>query len=309
MHSGRVGHTEFYMALGIGNFHHVKLLVRGLRQPPTTTTLERMNHQADLPSFERPPVNEVVLGVQFAAPSLTAVHLGLYYELVRKDYPAFQAAPPLPPIPILFGSSVPQLMGVTPRGWFSSLDDTGLIQLQSDRLVFNWKSGPDAATYPRYPSVRKAFEDAYINLSELCASEGLGSITPSVCEVYYVNPLPEKATGVATAHPERIFVPWNGKVGPEWSNHPLEDLSFTSRYTLLDRVGGSIGRLSLSVGSGQSDDGSGGFFTAQLMALGTPPRPGLQGVLEFFDIAHEAIVCCFAATTTPEMHDLWKRLT
>ena len=42
-----------------------------------------MDQQPSLPRFKKPPVSEVAIGIQFQAPILTPVHLGLYYQRIK----------------------------------------------------------------------------------------------------------------------------------------------------------------------------------------------------------------------------------
>jgi hypothetical protein len=46
-----------------------------------------------------------------------------------------------------------------PRSWFRSADGHGLIQLQRDRFVYNWKrETPEDGPYPSYDVVVVEFE-------------------------------------------------------------------------------------------------------------------------------------------------------
>ena len=101
-----------------------------------------MDQQPSLPRFRRPPVSEVVIGVQFQSPILTPVHLGLYYQKIKDRFPHTATRPPLPPVFESF-ETVPTMMlsmpadMFQPRMWFSSADGFSLVQLQSGRLNFN----------------------------------------------------------------------------------------------------------------------------------------------------------------------------
>jgi uncharacterized protein (TIGR04255 family) len=46
-----------------------------------------------LPRFRKPPVSEVAVGIQFSGPTLTPVHLGLYYQRVKARFPKVQVQP------------------------------------------------------------------------------------------------------------------------------------------------------------------------------------------------------------------------
>jgi uncharacterized protein (TIGR04255 family) len=276
-----------------------------------------MNGEAALPSFRKPPVSEVAVGVQFPA-VLNPVHLGLYYQRVKARFPKLQVQPPISPsfetfgaAPILaFGVQMP--IGLQPRMWFLSEDENSLIQLQSDRLFFNWRGGLQGSPYPHFEVVYEEFVKAFDQLETLAEAEGITGIVVNQCEVTYVNPLPSANTGVPLSAPEKIFNVWTDARGPEWKQ-PIEDLSFTARYRLDDEGGKPFGRLTVALSSysvapsySMAPQMSPGF-QLEMTARGVPKGTGREGVAAFHDHAHRAIVRCFAAITTPEMHKLWER--
>lgn len=100
------------------------------------------------PKYNNPPVVETVIGVQF--PELRgfhAAHFGLYWETIRDRYAKVENRPtlepdrerfPRQPIPLLPAIQALQRMP-TNRVWFTDTSDSQLIQLQSDRFLFNWR--------------------------------------------------------------------------------------------------------------------------------------------------------------------------
>jgi hypothetical protein len=100
-----------------------------------------MTDTSPLPSFRRPPVNEVVLSVAFdRPPRLTVAHLGdFWHRFLRENLPEIEEQPPYHrPIEILGGPQSPPPMSVqlldrppSPRLWAKSLDGTKLVQLQT----------------------------------------------------------------------------------------------------------------------------------------------------------------------------------
>jgi uncharacterized protein (TIGR04255 family) len=271
-----------------------------------------MSDQRPLPKFRKPPVSEVAVGIQFQAPSLTPVHLGLYYQQVRTRFPLVQVLPPLPPsfetftptvsmaFPIMGGIGPPQ-----PRMWFSAQDGSSLIQLQSGRLFFNWRGGLQQNAYPHFEAVQAEFMRALDDLEGLAKTEGLDEITVNQCELVYVNPLPASVTGIPISEPQNVFRIWSDARGDEWKE-PLEDISFNTRYRFNDKDGNPFGRLTVALSSGWAQDGS-PAFQLELTARGQPMGAGREGIAAFHDHAHQAIVRCFAAITTPEMHERWER--
>jgi uncharacterized protein (TIGR04255 family) len=272
-----------------------------------------MSDQSPLPRFRKPPVSEVAVGVQFQVPELTPVHLGLYYQRVKTRFPNVAVQPPLQPTFESFGLGpmpfqFPPLGGFTPfqpRMWFRSADDASLIQLQSGKLFFNWRSGLQQKTYPHFDAVKTEFMKAFDELEALATSEGLGEVAINQCELLYVNPLPVSVTGVPLSEPQRIFRVWSGASGEEW-REPLEDIGFNIRYRFNDIDGNPFGRLTAALTTVWAQDGSQAFHL-EMTARGQPIGSGRAGITAFHVHAHQAIVRCFAAITTPEMHERWER--
>jgi uncharacterized protein (TIGR04255 family) len=189
--------------------------------------------------------------------------------------------------------------------WFTSEDDNLLIQLQSDKLIFNWRGGAQGSPYPHFDAIQSEFGKAYERLEALAKNDKL-EIAPNQCEVVYVNSILTVTTRVPLSEPQKIFRSWNDALGPEW-REPLEDLSFNARYRFTDDAGNPFGRLTVSLAGGWAPKEASPAFQFQIIARGQLRGPAYAGVAAFHDHAHKAIVRCFAAITTPEMHKLWER--
>src|ERR1041385_7253995 len=116
-----------------------------------------------LPSFQRPPVNEVICGVTFKPiDSLLVPHLGLLWEKFRESYPECKEVDPLLPVIEVFDGKEPQssfAVPTLPRLWFISKDENGIIQIQRDRFLHNWRKVRPADEYPRYGVVIEKFRN------------------------------------------------------------------------------------------------------------------------------------------------------
>jgi uncharacterized protein (TIGR04255 family) len=273
-----------------------------------------MDDQPSLPRFRKPPVSEVAIGIQFQAPVLTPVHLGLYYQAIKERFPVVTVQPPLQPVfetfeamtTMTFPIPFPfQGMVTLPRMWFGKEDGSALIQLQPGRLVFNWRGGLEANAYPHFNAVQTEFMNALDALDALVKSERLADISVNQCELTYINPLPCSSTDISLSEPQKIFRVWDGVQGDEWKDTP-EDLMFTLRYRFNDESGSPFGRLTVALSSGVAGDGT-PAFQLDMTARGRPVGEGRAGVVGFHDHAHQAIVRCFTAITTPEMHRRWER--
>ena len=145
------------------------------------------NRPADLPDFERPPLVEVVLSVQFAElRGYRTLHAGLLWERkFREAYPEFSEHAPLDPVFETFGSRSPaeprfeirQLAGPpVPRVWLINPDKTELIQIQADRFVHNWRK-VGRADYPRYEHLKDRFFERLRQVEAFAESEGIGKLS------------------------------------------------------------------------------------------------------------------------------------
>lgn len=124
-----------------------------------------MGSTAPLPRFREPPVIETVIGVEFAPLAKWDIpYFGLYWSEVKAEYPNFKVLPALDSQVEVFDKDVSKeseihLVDKPPlRCWFMAEDDSTLIQIQSTRMIFNWKRGTRDEAYPHFEeTIRPAF--------------------------------------------------------------------------------------------------------------------------------------------------------
>ncbi|MGH7072506.1 MAG: TIGR04255 family protein [Acetobacteraceae bacterium] len=268
-----------------------------------------------LPKFRRPPLIEVVHGVQFRRLPMTIAHPGLFFDLVKERYPRSQTVPPLPPIledvdsarpPPTFTVMFAGIDNLLPRAWFISNDDTMLIQLQSDRLLLNWRQRSGEAQYPHFESVAQEFRRVYSELEEFAGRHELGAIEPNQCEMTYINHIARYEIGAQMPPLGGTLRLWGDSVGPEW-DVPLDDLSFNARYPLRRKDGQPIGRLSVTLSTLLMPRSEKRLLQLELTARGAPDPGGWNAVSAFHAMAHERIVNCFSGITTDSAHEEWER--
>jgi uncharacterized protein (TIGR04255 family) len=165
-----------------------------------------------LPDYERPPVVETVLGVQFdRLPRLKNAHLGAFWKTLDRvewpvvedaplllEWPVVADAPPLPPQFEQFDSVSGWARGVQVqltqdpacRLQIKNGEDDRMIQVQNGRLHFNWlrKGG---GSYPRFTRVRSEFAPLLERFKQFLSDENLGEFRPNQWEVTYVNHIPQ----------------------------------------------------------------------------------------------------------------------
>jgi uncharacterized protein (TIGR04255 family) len=265
-----------------------------------------------LPRFRKPPLIEVVHGVQFRRLPMTIVHPGLFYLKLKDKFPVVRTVPPLPTLPESAEeesySMPPRLEFIEPtempRAWFISADDAMVVQIQSDRLLLNWRRGGGGVEYPHFESVTSEFQKIYRIFENFLASEEIGSIEPNYCEITYINHLESIAHGNAP-EPYKYIRGWVQDAGREWNSRP-DSISLNVRYLLRDDTR-FVGTLHAALATISRSRGHDRVLQLDLTARGKPSRPEMGGVIDFHEFAHDHIVRCFAGMTTESAHRMWER--
>ena len=274
-----------------------------------------MAFEPPLPSFERPPLHEVALSVQFEPlPQLSAAVLGLLWKPFRKEFPQAQCHPPLDPVVERVGVVPPARLGPVfaegyplPRLWFLNLAGNELVQVQQDRFVRNWRQVNESDSYPRYERhVRPKFSGDYQRFLAFLTDEGIPVPMPNQCELTYVN-LIQSSEGWTThsdlAKVLRLCATDIEGVG----GLAFEDGRLALRHQIVDPSGAFLGRLHTTVEPRFQRSDNSPVIALTLTARGQPVGEGFDGILSFFDLARRKIVTTFAAITTSEMHRIWGR--
>ena len=263
-----------------------------------------------LPSFRKPPIFEVALGVQFKAPQLLAVHIGGFHRRIRDQYPKVVQVPPIPPsfevfLPLPAPGGPAGSVGIAvraseafPRQWFISDDDEHLVQFQSDRLIVNWRKGEGDRPYPRYSEVRRRFTEAFEAFQDFMREDVRAAFDPNQCEATYLNRIPV-ADPAGWGRPGRWVRLWNDDA------EEAEAVQFSVHRLLKASDGNPYARLIISAEGGMTTAGP--AIMLNLQVRGRPLAAGPAGVLDFLDCARETIVTRFAALATDEGNRVWER--
>jgi uncharacterized protein (TIGR04255 family) len=254
-----------------------------------------------LPSYKRPPVDEVVCGFTFEPLRQFKIpHIGLLWEKFRNDYPNVQHA-----VPIATDTSllVDEITGIPlPRVWFISKADNELIQLQVDRLYYNWRHRGD--DYPRYASIITKFEMVKSALESFMSELMLGTIKPLECELTYINHIPKGQGWENIDDLPKILrdFTWQ-KQKHQFLPNP-GNVAWQARFPLPD------GKGSLSVKLTQATRKVDGVpsLILELAAKGLGEEKTAKAIRSWFDVAHEWIVRGFTdLTETTIQQSIWKR--
>ncbi len=262
-----------------------------------------------LPDYERPPVVETLLGVQFAPLTQFSIpHFGLYWAKIRENYPNCQILPPLGSVIEQFGAvqfaqpkleliPIPEI-----RCWFIEKSGVMLTQIQRDRFIHNWRRVKAEDVYVHYENIKPKFTEEWKRFCEFLQEVGLGKPEVNQCEVTYVNHIEVGAGWKSYGELNKVIASWSGKYSGSFLPEP-ESVNVGARYVLPDKKG----RLHIEMQPAIRQQDAREILQLNLTARGKPESSDLKHVLEWLDLGHEWIVRGFTDFTAKEMHDFWRR--
>ena len=267
---------------------------------------------APLPEFDKPPVSEVALSVEFSPlENWRSPHAGLYWANIQKEYPNTEVQAPVPSQIETFGESQWQRPGFrvelaspdATRLWFLSEPPTKLIQVQRNRFIVNWRKVKGDEIYPRYfKEMRPRFEREWKGFKDFIAAQKIGVISPQQCEVTYVNDILRDEEWKSYEESLDLFSPWWKKGSDGFLPSP-ENLTLNGSFAFPDKTG----RLHFIVQRAIRGIDNKEAVQFQLIARGKPASASDDDLMKWMDIGHEWIVRGFTDLTSSQAHKLWGR--
>jgi uncharacterized protein (TIGR04255 family) len=262
------------------------------------------------PDYENPPVIEVVCGILFKP--LTAFlspYIGLLWEKYKSGYPQCSEVAPLdpmierfdePPHMMLEIGSIPPL----PRIWFLQEQGHGIIQVQRDRFLHNWRKVNPKDEYPRYRVVKQMFMQNLSKFQAFLDENKLGSIEPLQYEMTYVNHIPqgegwENLGDIGHVLPDFAFAAKKNRFVPEPNT-----VNWRTTFVLPEKAA----RMHMVVRNVRQRDTGRLILLFELTVRGIGKDKSFEGMSKWFDLARQWIVCGFADLTSHEVQEkIWKR--
>jgi uncharacterized protein (TIGR04255 family) len=271
----------------------------------------------DLPVFERAPVTEVNIGVQFQGVKLQAVQLGALHARFAKQYPVVEEHLP-PPLQIeQFQRKSPsgihfqvQLLDRPPLPMlvFLAEDRASLVQVDNSRFFCAWRRSSQDVTYPRYEALREEFIRNLTIFDEFTTELGLEDKPVTQAEIAYVNDIPVSDE----RRPDILFYGLPTLSGDAaMSADEVSAVSTAQHFTYrtLDAV--DYARLHISAEPVVVDSEK--ALRLVLVYRGEPHErfseaSGISTIMRFLDEGHDRIVRAFTLNTTSDAHNTWGRI-
>jgi uncharacterized protein (TIGR04255 family) len=264
--------------------------------------------------YERPPVVETILGVQFdPLPDFSNAHQGLFWTSLGSEWPKIADSAPLEPqyerfteesrwvspsIAFRMAQTVPSRLQITNR------NADRLIQLQNGRLHLNWL-GRGGANYPRFQQMLSEFLEVVDRFDRFTVDRGLQTFRPNQWEITYINHIP-KGTVWKTPQDWGFFRPM-ANLREATTSVRFETFSGEWHFLIPD----NLGRLHVQWQHGKSHDPPQELVSLTLTARGpleSDPQDiqaDLGRVRTGLEVGHDAIVLSFRDLMSQEANNYW----
>jgi uncharacterized protein (TIGR04255 family) len=253
------------------------------------------------PSYKHAPLNEVSIGLQFQPlERLKIPHFGLFWERIREQFPLVEHAPP-----IVGKSQESSEWFPLPRVWFIDKSDSQLLQLQADRINFNWRFREGADPYPRFEVIATQYFGLLEALEKFLGEADIGVILPTAVELTYVNLFDRGKEWNSTEDFPTLFkdMLWEGG-RPRFLPYPSK-MSWAISFELPNQQGTLSARLKPGVRIADDQE------IMQLEMVASYPiikDVSLESLKSWYEMAHEWIVKGFDDLTRPEAQEkFWGR--
>ncbi len=253
----------------------------------------------EFPEYESPPVTEVVCGVLFEPiQALLAPHLGLLWEKFKPEYATCREVPPLAPTIEHFEGPPSLELGITDapplsRIWFNHTDGNGIIQVQRDRFLHNWKKVRPDDAYPRYDSAIRMFRDRLARFETFLQENNLGKVVPRQYEMTYVNHIPLGEGRKALSDVGKVFPDFAWRTKTDRFLSTPENINWRTSFPLPHHEG----RLHATLRSATRNSDGQSVLIFELAARGMGQDPSREAMWRWFDLAREWIVHGFTDLT------------
>ena len=267
-----------------------------------------------LPRYDNPPVNEVVCGVQFKPlTNFLIAHYGELWRRFKPEYNQCEETAPLAPMTERFGQLPPTNVQpppepFLPRIWFVHKDGSGVVQVQRDRFLHNWRKAE--GEYPHYERVIKLFKDRYETFLTFLNDNDIGTAEPLQYEMTYINHLPQSEGWATLNEFSKVFpdFPWSTddpwKPGRKRFLPNPDGRNLRLNFTFPDESG----RLHVTIRNAVHLTDNRPVLLLELTVRGIGAQKSVETMEGWFDVAHDWIVRGFADLCGKEMQDnVWRR--
>lgn len=265
-----------------------------------------MSRPKGLPDYRNPPLNELVLGSQFAQyQGYTSVDAAGIAALFADEFPIIEEQPARPMGYETFGGTSQGAefsIGFGPaiqhnRLWFLSQQGDRLLQFEPTGFWANWRRHNDTDTYPRYESIADHYITKHNLLSEHLKQRFEREMIVDQAEITYINIIPVSDFSDAGKWFRILDFPFPS----------TENLNLVFSEVVKDADNSPIARLHYGLAGVRSVEGDQKAIQLSLTYKGRPDSEDASALRTFLDGGRKEIVNRFTSITKSEAHEFWER--
>lgn len=251
---------------------------------------------SEILTFDDPPVNEVALGRTFLPrPDFLLPHFGGFWQRVSSKFPKPEHAPPIFDQASVEASPDPYFL---PRVWLTSADGTTLLQIQQDRLHFNWRQTEASTSYVRFPTIQAEFLGAWKEFEQYVLEATGQPLQPMSGELSYVNFITVEGATSSVDVLDESLRDFRSERPPRFLPRPV-GFNLVNTY----QIPGTSDSFKVSVVSARKKAGGAPGVRLELTVSGNCSSDASFD--EWSTRAHDFLVQGFKDLTTPAMHRQW----
>lgn len=263
------------------------------------------------PKFTNPPLIERAISAVIQPLTDFALgDFGLFWGTIRNQFPSSEVMESVDPFIETYDRFQSTQIGAEfvstnalPRAAFRNQATGELVQLQNNRIGFNWIKTSDDHKYPHSEATLDRFFTLLHSFDEYVRSNSLGKVQIVQCELTNVNVIPVSDVGESFADMSTVLK--LASLESDCATIRLENQLIGSRHLILDDGGEPIGRVhtlgqpTLRVPDNEE------AYRLDISARGAPLQPTFEGAREFFDAAASAVNAVFLASITGAGRRFW----
>lgn len=260
-----------------------------------------------LTAISKPPVVETAIGVQFVPLRLKIAHFGLFWKQIESDFPQVEERERLVALIEAKDSFQPETgwrvtEGIElPRVWYFGRKTAAgqqLLQLQSDRLIQNWRTASDGADYPSFDENKKRFDSSMNQFLLFSQRNKLGEFKAVQCELTYVNQIPFLGSDyrAAAAAAFTVFSNENIEVAGEQERFQFSATHWNNQLS---------GRVYIQIQPATRKSSGEHVMDFRLIARGAPASHDIKEVSSWLEEGHRTLMGVFTRMVRPEVIASW----
>lgn len=254
-----------------------------------------------LPKYKNPPINEVVFGISFnPLHKMKAAHIGLFWEIVKKEFPWCKQAPIIGSIDDIVELETGLPLPIT---WFINEGVDHLIQIQKNKFFLNWRKKEKA--YPHFDEISKIFFKQHESFYNFIYQNDLGSIEYKSFELRYINHIPKGEGWEDIKLISDLFPDITWENNKKRFLHDPEAIIWQAVFNLPE----DKGKLFIKLQPGIRSIDKHQLIILEITARGISNDKTDEGLTEWFNMAHEWVVLSFEDITSDEVQkDIWRKI-